>query len=178
MDDAIECYHFNIWLSFGENAISLCATISQVVTSQNSTHRSDMVAIIFPQYNHAITNNSHSGNSIFISHQNPVAIMWQTNTHYYWSHWILVLKDYVWDSRGDLPYPISALKDAISCASNCQKHIWLERSNAAIKVSLVSEMWSDGIFPGGHDILRHHPPHRQKLSVRRESDDTNIRDLE
>ena len=178
MDDTVECYHFNTWLSFGENAISLCATISQVVTSQNSTYCSDMVATIFPQYSHAITNNSHPDNSILISHQNPVAIMWRTNTHYYWSHWILENKNYVWDSYGDLLYPISVLKDAISCASHCQTHIWLERPNTAIKVLLVSKMWSDGIFSEGHDILRHHPPYRQKLSVRRELGDTNIRDLE
>ena len=140
MYDAVERYHFNTRLSFGKNAISLCPTISQVVASQNPTHRSDLVATIFLQYNHAKTNNSHPDNSILISHQNPVAIMWRTNTHYYWSHWRLHLKNYVWDSYGDLPYPISALKDAISCASNCQTHIWLEHPNAAIKVSLVSEI--------------------------------------
>ena len=36
---------------------------------------------------------------------------------------------------------------------------------------------SDGRFPGGHDVLRHHPPHRQELPIRRELGDTNIHHL-
>ena len=50
--------------------------------------------------------------------------------------------------------PIPTLKYAISCVSNCQTQMCSGFQNAAIKISLVGEKWSDLRWSGGYGNRR------------------------